>query len=174
MGIFSGDAATGRKGLAQGQVFERGTYLTANPGGSAYDLEIVKCIGKKARKAGESFIVEFRVLSARDLAPQDFGPGAAQVRNPVGSKATWFQKLSDADIAFGAIKEFLYAVGGFDDIRAASAAMDSTIEQTADAAVSTANILAGRKVHVETQMVKTQAGKDFTRHTWSPYRAPAA
>jgi hypothetical protein len=170
MGIFSADPATGRKGLAQGQVFERGTYLTANPGGGAYDLEIVKCIGKGTRKAGQAFIVEFRVLAARDLAPTDFGQMAASVRHPVGSKATWFQKLSDADIAHGAIKEFLYAVGGFDDYRVAAAAMDSTIEETGDLAVSPQNILAGKRVHVETQSVKTQVGKDFTRHTWSPFR----
>lgn len=181
MGIFSADAATGRKGLAQGQVFERGNYFCANPGGSAFDLEIVKCLGKGTQRIGQVFLVEFRVLSSRDLAPPNadgsspFGQNAASVRNPVDSKGTWLQKMGDggakADIAYSAIKEFLYAVAGFSDIRQAAAAMDSTIEQTADAAVSPANILAGKRVHLETLMTKTQAGKDFTRHTWSPYRS---
>lgn len=149
MGIF--------EGLRNAPVFERGAFL----GVGVYDLTIERCLVKATRKSGDAFIVEFNITKSE-------GPGA----NPVGSKASWFQKLADKNIAFGAIKEFLYAALGYDyakDKEKIAAEVDPKIEELMSEAVAPEkNALKGVRVRCQVNMKKTQKGADFSMHTWSP------
>ncbi len=79
-------------GLKDAQTFDRGTFF--QPG--SYTLKIVNCLTKQTQKSGEAWIVEFEVLESSN-------PTA----HAVGSKGSWFQKLSNVQVAFGAIKEFV-------------------------------------------------------------------
>lgn len=149
-------------GLKDAQTFDRGTFF--KPG--AYTLKIVNCLTKQTVKSGEGFIVEFEIMETSD-----------PVNHPVGSKASWFQKLANVPVAFGAIKEFLAAVYGF-DLRTQKAQFDAQmgpqIEAYAAAASDGRNNLAGQIVKVQTEQVKTQKGGDFTRHAWTPYQTRQA
>ncbi len=150
-------------GLKDAQTFDRGTYL--NPGN--YTLKVVNCLTKQTQKSGEGFIVEFEILESSD-----------PVNHAVGTKASWFQSLKNVQVAFGAVKEFLAAVYGYQLGTAPGKAkfeaeMGPQIEAYAAAASDGRNNLAGQIVKVQTQMVKTQKQTDFTRHTWSPYQVRA-
>ena len=158
MGVFDG--------LRNAEVFERGAFLNVG----VYELTINKCLVKATRKSGDAFIVEFTVDKAE-------GQGA----NPVGSKASWFQKLADKNIAFGAIKEFLYAAMGFDyakdkeqilkeiDPKIETLIQDA-LEQSKDAP-NGKNALKGEKIRCQVNMKKTQKNLGFSMHTWSPAAA---
>lgn len=150
------------KGLRNASVFERGVYLKA---GGDYLLEIEKCLVKETRKSGYGFIVELKVLESK-------GPDV----NPVGSKATWFQSLRDKNVAFGAIKEFMYAVLGLDLANAADKKMieetiDPQIEQMMEEAIEGGKFN-GLQVRVQTSSKLTAAKQvNFTVHTWRPAKA---
>ncbi len=149
-------------GLKDAQTFERGTFL--KPG--AYTLKIVNGLTKTTIKSGEAFIMEFEVLESSDL-----------VNHPIGSKASWFQKLANVPVAFGAIKEFIAAVYGY-DLRTMKAQFEAQIcpqiEAYAAAATDGRNYLAGQIVKCQTEQTKTQKQMDFTRHVWSPYQVRQA
>jgi hypothetical protein len=145
-------------GLKDAQTFDRGTFL--KPG--SYTLKITNCLTKNTVKSGEAFIVEFEVLETTD-----------PVNHAVGTKASWFQKLANVPVAFGAIKEFLAAVYGY-DLRTMKARFEAEmgpqIEAYAAAASDGRNFLAGQIVKVQTEQTKTQKQVDFTRHNWTPYQ----
>lgn len=148
MGVFDG--------LRNATVFERGAFLT--PG--IYDLTIERCLVKQTRKSGDGFIVEFAIDTSS-------GEGA----NAAGSKASWFQKLSDKNVAFGAIKEFVYAAMGFDyakDKERIAKEIDPKIEEIMQEAISDKNPMRGLKIRCQVNMKKTLKGGDFSVHTWSP------
>jgi len=145
-------------GLKNAKTFERGAYL----GVGAYQLQIGKFVlraGEKAtRKSGDALIVEFEVKRTSNPA------------HPVGSKATWYQSLKDKDVAYGAIKEFLYAVLKA-ETKEQQALVDETIEKVLDDAIDNGK-LNGFVVDVQTSMKKTAGrGLDFTVHAWSPAKA---
>ncbi len=147
-------------GLKDAQTFDRGTFF--KPG--SYTLKIVNCLTKQTVKSGEGFIVEFEVLETTD-----------PTNHPVGSKASWFQKMANVPVAFGAIKEFLAAVYGYPLSQPVYKArfeteMGPQLEAYAAAASDGRNHLAGQIVKVQTEQTKTQRGGDFTRHMWSPYQ----
>lgn len=148
------------KGLKNASIFERGVFL--QPG--VYDLEIDKVITKRTRKSGDGLIVEFKVLTTTD-----------EKNHPAKSKATWFQKMTDVDVAFGAIKLFLYAVLGYnysdpEDKAKIAAEVDPVIEGLMGEAVGDDQPLRGRRVRVRTYMKKTALKQaDFTVHDWQPY-----
>lgn len=158
MGIFSG--------LGDTEIYEKGYYLT--PGG-VYDLEVQQMLVKETRKSGLAFIVEFKVLSVE---------GSDQVleKHPVGSRATWLQKLADKDVAFPAIKECFVALLDV-DMRdpEAKEEFNSQIEDLLDEATDPDvkpedHPLRGHKVTVETYSKLTKnKGLDFTVHSWRVY-----
>jgi hypothetical protein len=144
------------QGLRQAQVFERGNYLS--PG--SYDLSVNRALLKQTQKSGLGFIVEFEVISSTAQA------------HPVGSIATWFQKMASPSIAFSAIKEFLLAVLNLDprrDIQTIGMQVDPVIETIMDHVVSEANPLSGMFVHAEAFQTLTQKGTDFTAIRWTPF-----
>lgn len=150
-------------GLKDAQTFDRGTYF--KPG--AFTLKVLNCLTKQTQKSGEGFIVEFEVMETSD-----------PVNHAVGSKGSWFQSLKNQQVAFGAVKEFLAAVYGY-DLRGPGKAlfeaqMVPQIEAYAAAASDGRNNLAGRLVRLQTEQVMTLKNTPFTRHTWSPAPRAAA
>lgn len=142
-----------RYDLASAQVYDKGTYF--KPG--MYDLKVIKAVEKESQSSGPISIVEFEIVKTSD-----------PVNHPVGSKATWIQKLTDKKVALGALKEFIYAVLGKDPRNPQdTAAVEPKINAYADAMYDE-NALAGLSVHLQTSQTKTKKGMDFTRHAFSP------
>jgi hypothetical protein len=142
-------------GVGSAQLFERGKFL--HPG--RYTLEVVKTILKHTRKSGDAFIVEFEVLETTD-----------DEKHPVGTKATWFQKLSDTDIAFPAIKDFMRNLMGIDlNDKAAMLEFSQGVDGLLGKSINEPETLKGNRIKVECYMTRTKGkGLDFTVHQWSP------
>jgi hypothetical protein len=158
MGMFDG--------LGETELYERGVYLT--PGG-VYELEVKKVLLKETRKSGLGFIVEFTVLSAE---------GAGEAQHAPGSRATWFQKMTDKDVAFPALKQFLVGLLGINmNNPEEKEEFNSKVEEILEAAVTwepedpedetEEHPWAGFKVCCETFSKVTKKGADFTSHIWS-------
>lgn len=148
-------------GLRDKNIHENGQYLEA---GGRYKLEVQKIILKETRKSGKGFIVECTVLESSNLD-----------KDPVGAKRSWFQSMKDLDVAFPAIKAFLYAVLGYDygdpkQKEYLKAKVDPVIETiTFEACDETKNPFKGRTVGVETTAKITKEKKqNFTRHDFFP------
>jgi hypothetical protein len=168
MGIFSGIGDT--------ELYESGVYLSP---GASYELKFVDALVKKTKRSGLAFIVEFEV---EESTHDD---------HPVGSKATWFQKMSDEEIAFRAIKEFLanlLKINMKDPIEKEE--FNSTVEELLDQVTEERlddegkprrdldedgnetdelekNVLYGFHIHCDTRMTKTkEKNLDFTAHNW--------
>ena len=155
MGNFSG--------IGEYELYEKGVYLT--PGGS-YELEVQNILLKNTRKVGLGFIVEFKIVS---VTGED-----AEAKHPPGSKATWFQKMADKDIALPAIKDFMRALLNV-DFRdpAAKEEFNDSVESLLDEVTNPVpageeHALAGHKVHCDTYTKLTQKKLEFTAHNWSP------
>lgn len=151
MGLFDG--------LKDAPIFEQGNYF----GVGIYDVRVVRCLVKQTYRSGLGFIAELEVLSSNNPA------------HAVGSKGSWFQGISkNQATAFGAIKEFVAALYGFDakaDAQRIKTELEPHIEALMNEAVGPNNTFAGRPVHLETFMKKTrEKGLDFTVHRWTPYK----
>ncbi len=153
------------KGIEDAPIYERGKFFKA---GFRGELEVKKTVLQETLKSGDAFIVEFEILTSN--MPDE---------HPVGSRGTFFQKMSDKTVAFPSITALIATLSGFalhqreaiksevspnlDDILTRAIknpdGEDSTQEQ---------NDLIGLTVHLETEAVKTQKGADFTRHNWYP------
>lgn len=150
MGIFDG--------IGDAELFERGKFLVGNFRGL---LEVKRTIAKETRNSGTGFIVEFEVHETNNPA-----------EHAKGSKCTWFQKMG-VDGAQSSVKAWAAAVCGFashekDRIeKELSPHLAQTLEHATDNPAD--NDLTGQFVRVETMMVVTKKGNDFTRHDWSPY-----
>lgn len=149
MGIFSG--------IEKAEISERGKYL---PPGFVGKLKVRRTLAKDSVKSGLAFIVEFEVLESNH---DEF---------PVGSSATWFQKMTDRTVSLPAIKAWLAAVSGIHpgDRATIDAEIGASMESILDEACQneTNNNLIGLEVLVETVGQKTKKGFDFTRHNWLP------
>lgn len=147
------------KGLRNANVFEKGFYL--EPGGD-FLLEVNRCIVKHTRGHGDAFIVEFKVLESN------------KEKNGVGTKVSWYQGIANTDVAWPAIKEFVYALLGKDftkkeDRKYCEEKIDPKIETLVDGAVGDENNFKGMKIRVQTSSKVTKEKKvDFTVHTWRP------
>ena len=152
MGLF--------EGIEDAEIFERGKYLA---GGFRGVLECQRTIAKETIKSGLGFIVEFNVIETNM-------PDA----HPIGSRCTWFQKMSDKTVAWPAIKVWAAAMSGYgahqkEEIeREVSPALKGLLNAATSSPAD--NDLVGIRVCVETEQVKTKNDKDFTRHTWAPYQ----
>ena len=150
-------------GINSAELFERGRYL---PGGFRGKLRVLRTMTKETRAKGPGFIVEFEVIESNLAAPEQFPPGA---------KCTWFVKLANKDTAFPAIKAFVAALCGFQvhQKQEIETNVSPRLQQIVETATANpdrpgVNPLLGIAVGLETVMVQTKAGGDFTRHDWSP------
>jgi hypothetical protein len=139
-------------GIKHAQVFEKGRYF--EPGN--YVLEVKKVIYKRTQRSGDAFIVEFQVLES-DV--ESFSPGS------VGS---WYQNLTDTNIAFPAIKEFLMVLLGVNkNDREQWEEFNNSIEELLQEATSDSNPLGGLQIKLYAYLKKTAKGADFTVHQWT-------
>lgn len=155
-------------GLTNANMFDRGVFL--DPG--VFTLKWIKALFKRTRKSGTCFIVEFEVVAS------------SSPKHPVGSKATWCQKMQDLDVALGSLKSFLYAVLGFEwprDKEYLIANVDRNLKQILASAITEnegqklrdAGDLDGKLVDVQVIMKKTGKGGDFSQHNWSATKKAA-
>lgn len=169
-------------GLGNAKQFESGKFLEEG----TFVGEVSKVILKKTRKSGEALILEMKIVETSD--PKN---------HPVGSSATWMQKMADLDVAFPAIKGFVSAI-----VKGINPSVDDeTIKAQADALMAAAldkatcghlggqNAFDGKRFRLNTVKkltVKGQAffaangrwptpveGGVFTNHNFTPYTAAA-
>lgn len=148
MGLFSG--------IEKAEISEKGKYISP---GFVGKMRVRRTLAKDSIKSGLAFIVEFDVLESN------------HDDHPVGSSATWYQKMMDKTVAFPAIKAFVAAASGVNlGDREAMAEINAEMESILDEATTneTSNALVGQEVKLETFSTKTKKGHDFTRHNWLP------
>lgn len=144
-------------GIEDAEIFERGNYV--KPGFDGI-VEMRRTIAKSTLKTGLAFIVEMRALESN------------LTDHPVGSKLTWFQKMTDKTVAFPAVKAWVAACLGLEahqkeEIeRDVSPHVKELMKQATDN--PDANDFVGIKLRLRTTQVKTQKGLDFTRYDFSP------
>jgi hypothetical protein len=154
-------------GLKDAKVTERGAFLT--PG--SYQVRIKRVIKKHTRKNYDAYIVEFKVeKSSYELAPKDMPEDKKPGK--VGASASWFQSLVDPAVGFGSLKGFAAAILGEnpDDPKFVSE-VEGFLTETVDRPASGTepahkSCIEGVLVPLEVVMIKTKAGKDFSRHVW--------
>lgn len=172
------------EGLNNAPTFERGQYM--NPG--IYDVRINRVLAKNTQSSGLATIVEMEIVNSTSR-PQDDPKGLGRTWNPtpVGVHGTWFQGMTNKNVALPAIKSFVYAVLGLrsNDSRVevlesmipgsehwptnTSRRPISYITNLMDHAIGEGNILAGLCVHLECSMIATQSKReDFTLYNFTP------
>ncbi len=153
-------------GIGEAEIFDRGNYL--KPG--AYALQVKKLLLKQTRKSGPAFIAEFVILHSH-------GDDA----NAVGSKATWFQKMQDKDVALPAIKEFMLSLLGVDkNDKEQMAEFNEGLQELLEEATEyegpdededgkPLRPFYNDTIRADCYMKKTQKNADFTAHDWQQW-----
>ncbi len=152
-----------------------GDYL----GEGLFEVEILSTIRKMAWNKAftvrdrELFIAEFKITDSNNPA------------HAVGSSASWSCKEPSSDNGSGDVKAFCIAAVGKDPRQVKDNDDQAQTQATllAFAAMGEAeafkrldlpeNFFVGRRLRLETKLVKTKAGGDFTKHIWSPVEAEA-
>jgi hypothetical protein len=147
-------------GMESAKIFERGKFMAGNFAGV---VEIKKTLAKATRGAGIAFIVEMEIISTN--LPEE---------HPIGSKATWFQKMQDKDVAFSSILAWAAACVGYDPQRQKAqieAELAPELKETMKHATDNpdSNDFIGIQLVLETVKVKTKKGTDFTRYDFRPH-----
>ena len=175
MGIFQGRGMSKQYGNGGGN--------WAPPG--KFRVRINRCIGKKGYK-GESAIVELEVVKAflvKTRNPQNKDEWIAaddpEKLVPAGTKYSWVNKM-DKGPAAGNVADFVrvglcsmsIAAGQLTDDSGQPLNLDpKTFEDFTDEDVEAIfgeeNGFAGLEMDLETFMIKTQAGGDFTKHVFA-------
>ena len=109
-------------------------------------LSIVMNRPKKSRKKKDLAISEFTIIES--------------TVHEVGESVSWVVNLTDHDAAIGNVKGYLAAVAECEE--------DEVDEAGASRAYSDENPFEGHKVALETFMIETQKGNQFTKHVWKP------
>lgn len=163
------------KGMADAPMFGRGNYL----GEGMFEIELKKLFVKTQTFKGVAlFICEFTILES------------SNPKHAPGSTGSWATKLALPN-AFGDIKSLIFAAIGREpkdvpaedrDAHEFATLLASAVCGSASAAAKlkdmpydlpegAESLLIGQRVHLETQMVKTKTGGDFTRHNFSPAKS---
>lgn len=147
------------QGIAEAEVFERGNYF--EPGGK-FRLMVNRILLKDTERSGMGFIVEFKVLES-----------SLPDKHAVGSKGSWFQKMTDKKVALPAIKEFMSALCKVNlNNPEEKEEFNSSIEEILEEATKEYEGEAedhpfhGMQIDLETWTKKTQKDVDFTVHKW--------
>ena len=142
------------EGVGKAKVFGKGNYL---PGNFLGTLRVVKTLVTKSRKTGGMvFIAEHEVVESN--LPDEW---------PAGKKASYAVKLG-TDTTGANLRSWSLPVLG---LSTDSTELDDELDDLINGAVAEGseddNDFTDRLVNIETVMVKTRAGNDFTRHDWS-------
>jgi hypothetical protein len=147
-------------GIEDAQVFERGSFF---PPDAVFYLKVHRMLVKGTRKSGPAFIAEFEVLYSTHPDVN------------VGAKKSWFQKLTDKEVAFPAIKEFMGALLGYspdekEEWKTFSGQLREILNEAGGfEGKAEDHPLHGETVKVSTWQKKTQNDKDFTVHDWATW-----
>ncbi len=177
-------------GLGNAPTFEKGTFFS--PGGS-HDVQIGRCLLKQSQQSGLGFIVESDILTTRATGEINHATNQPWVPLPAGVAGTWWQGMTDKNVALPAIKQFVFAILGLENNDPRRGLLEQLVPgserwQLVDErgrvyiagqplaliealmlwATSEANLFQGLIVHVDTKFTKTRKGGDFTIHNWTP------
>ncbi len=147
-----------------------GTFM----GVGLFDVEVLNTHRKMAldknnfqNRNKELFICEFKILTSNNPS------------HAVGSSSSWFLK-DPSEGGSGDVKAFVLAAAGKDprSVKDADEAAQLQATLLAYAAMGEAEafkrlgipdtFFIGAKLKLETYLIKTKAGTDFTKHVWSP------
>jgi hypothetical protein len=156
-------------------IFGRGNYM----GAGIYKVRLKKAFDKKSFKGPRLFIAEFEIVESSNEAHKP------------GTTGSWATKLEGdgAANAFGDIKCLMFALLGRNgrDVpasegdahtlvtamaRAVCGSDSAKAELKAQGVQDVEALVSGTEVALECAQVKTKAGHDFTRYTWSPSVSP--
>lgn len=137
------------KGIEDAEISYGGFYL--EPG--IYEVEIGRVFTRTGRTGDPFFVVEMKVLESNNP------------NRPAGCSPSWVVKTNQ-DAAIGNIKGFLAAASGIDPKDREG--LKQVTAAYAEWASGAENPLAGNRVHVEVDIIKTRKGADFSKHYWSP------
>ena len=145
------------EGIEDADIFERGNYL---PPDGTYGLKVIRMLVKGTRKAGPAFIAEMEVLHSTHEKVEP------------GTKRSWFQKLTDKDVAYPAIMEYMGALLGYSpDDKDEWEGFKKNLRQIMNEAGNfdgkpEDHPMHGETVKVSTWQKTTQNDKEFTVHDW--------
>src|SRR5690606_28374806 len=150
-------------GVKDADIFGRGRYLKDGK----YKLKLLKMFTYETRNKGAALIVDFEVMDSDndEIA--------------VGSKRNWWQGLSDKDIAFPAVKEFMISLFNVnlsdpEEEKQFSEELPEVLEKATDEKwkdkPDDEHPLHGMTIAVECYTKQTVKKKvDFTVHDWEPW-----
>jgi hypothetical protein len=145
-------------GIGNAQLFDRGKYFTDGFNGL---VEVRRTLAKATRASGLAFIVEMVVVETN--LPE---------KHPVGWTGSWFQKMTDKDVAFSAILAWAAAMCGFSVTQRQE--IDQQLKPHLQEIMTNAtnnpetNPFVGKRVRLECTQKKTKNDRDFTRYDFSP------
>lgn len=141
-------------GVSAAQLSESGSYFPYAK--ARYLCEVSRVLMKNSRKSGELFTVELKVLESTH--PEVFE----------GETRTWQVKMSNVDTAPGNLKMFALAMMGVptNDQKKVAAVL-SKIEKALQEACDDGKYN-GAIVAIDCEPIRTKAGNDFTKCTFSP------
>ncbi len=138
MGLF--------KGIEKEKASGGGNYLT--PGNYTLEVSEVKTFSSQQRKGRMYFCAEFAVLSTTS---PDFAPG---------DQVSWLVNM-DQPSSLGNIKGFATALSN-------DMSEDDVTEEAMEHLISSENPASGTRIKANAYVIKTKAGNDFTKVSWSP------
>lgn len=151
-------------GIDTAQTFTKGNPLkpvNENVAG-VYQCQIDTIILKETQQYGIAYIVEFTVLESNNPL------------HPVGSTASWFQKMQNKAPALSSIKEFFISAKGVDH-RTAQGQMqvklylDPVLMQAITQTYGPEQSLKNARVNVEVRTIMTKAkNMPFNRYSFTP------
>lgn len=146
-------------GIGDAKLFDRGKFFGDGFNGV---VKVDKTIAKATRASGLAFIVEMVVVETNK--PEE---------HPVGWRGSWFQKMTDKDVAFSSILAWAAACYGYtteqkDQIKQE---LQPHLQELMKHATDNPdkNDFVGVLVKLETTQKKTKNDKDFTRYDFSPH-----
>lgn len=122
------------------------------PEPGVYDVEIAKCKRIETKEKQPAFVVELNILRS------------GNEKRPVGTTMDWFVDVSKLSSP-GNIADFCLAAFTALGQKTTSAELSSEVIKLV---TSEANPLRGAKLRLVATMIKTRAGKDFTKCEYFP------
>lgn len=159
------------KGLGQAQIFGNGKYLEPN---GRFKMRLDRIFVFTTRKKETALVAECTVLESASTTSDPNHKVSAP-----GAKRSWFQKMN-VDAAMPAVKEFSYALLGYDrsaDSKLLETSFDPVLEALMEEICNEdpkkfdgrVQPFKGRTIGVETSVKITKERKvEFTRHDWFP------
>lgn len=152
-------------GIENAEVFETGNYF---PPDGKFKCSLIRILVKKTQRSGPAFIAELKIEESN----------LEEVKS--GTTRTFYQGLSDTNVAYPTILGFMSALLGVDSKdKEEFSEFKSNIKEILNEAgnfegEAEDHPLYGETVEVETYNKVTQKGSDFTVHKWAIWKTEEA